>query len=118
MCEQNRNGIRRREHVEGGWVWRFCLERGGGRRSHRLDGGSVITRRADGVLHEQLVRSAVAILRDKLDRLVVQFKEANPSFYEEYYAARSVVDTRGGRSDNTDVQPAPLVTPTPTPVIA
>lgn len=75
----------------------------------------VITRRAAGDLQEQLVRSAVAILRNKLDRLVVQFKEANPTFYEEYYAARVIVDSRGGNSSNTDVQPTPLVTPTPAP---
>jgi hypothetical protein len=78
----------------------------------------VITRRAAGELQEQLVRSAVAILRDKLDRLVVQFKEANPTFYEEYFAARVVVDTRGNRSDNTDVQPKPTVTPALAPVSA
>lgn len=79
----------------------------------------VITRRAAGLLHEQLVRSAVALLRDKLDRLVVQFKEANPTFYGEYFAARAVVDARGGRSDNTDVRPTPISpTPTPTPVPA
>lgn len=50
----------------------------------------------------------------KLDRLVVQFKEANPTFYEEYFAARVVVDARGGHPDNTDVQPTPMVMPTPT----
>jgi hypothetical protein len=80
--------------------------------------GFRIIRRAANELQEQLVRSATTTLRDKLDRLVVQFKEANPTFYEEYYAARVIVDSRGGNSSNTDVQPTPLVTPTPTPVIA
>ena len=75
---------------------------------------NIITRRAANELQDQHVRSATAILRDKLDRLVVQFKDANPTLYEEYYAARAVVDTRGGNSGNTDVQPTP-VTPTPTP---
>jgi len=81
---------------------------------------SVITRRAAGELQEQMVRSASVILRDKLDRLVVQFKAANPTFYEEYYAARVVVDTRNGSSTDTDAQPTapvnPSPAPTPTPV--
>jgi len=79
---------------------------------------NVITRRAAGGLQEQFVRSATAILRDKLDRLVVQFKAANPAFYEEYYAARVVVDSRGGNAGNIDVQPTPIVTPAPAPVPA
>lgn len=79
---------------------------------------NVITRQAAGELQEQQVRSATAFLRDKLDRLVVQFKEANPAFYEEYFAARMVVDARGSSTSNTDVQPKPVVTPSPTPVPA
>lgn len=63
----------------------------------------------------QLVRAAVATVRDQLDGLVLQFKDVNPTFYEEYFAARAVVDARGGRPDNTDVQPSPTPAPTPTP---
>lgn len=66
---------------------------------------NVVTRRAAGEFQEQLLRDANTILRDKLDRLVVQFKAANPTFYEAYYAARVVVDARGGNSLNADVQP-------------
>lgn len=79
---------------------------------------SVITKRAAGELQDQLVRSTATILRDKLDLLVIQFKEANPTFYEEYYAARVIVDTRGGSADNTDVQPTPVNTPLPVPTPA
>jgi hypothetical protein len=64
----------------------------------------------------QLVRSAVAIVRDQLDGLVLQFRAANPNFFEEYFAARVVVDTRGGQSVNEDLdQPKPSPTPTPVP---
>jgi hypothetical protein len=73
-----------------------------------------ISRRTARGLQEQHVRAATAILRDKLDRLIVQFKTANPAFYEEYYVARVVVDSRGGNS-NTDVQPTPTPIPAPIP---
>lgn len=66
-----------------------------------------------------MLRDANTILRDKLDRLVVQFKAANPNFYQEYYATRVVVDARGGNSLNADVQPVnPSPAPPPTPVNA
>ena len=53
---------------------------------------------AAGHLVTQLVRDAVGILRDQLDGLMVQFQAASPNFYEEYFAARVVVDIRGGRA--------------------
>ena len=53
---------------------------------------------AAGQLLSQLVRETVGILRDELDGLMVQFQEASPNFYEEYFAARVVVDIRGGRA--------------------
>ena len=40
----------------------------------------------------QLVSEAVRILRDELDGLMVQFQDASPNFYEEYFAARIIVD--------------------------
>lgn len=79
---------------------------------------SQVTQSAAAQLLPQLVRGAVAIARDQLDGLVLQFKGVNPTFYEEYFAARIVVDSRGSRPDNTDAQPAPTPTPTPTPVPA
>src|SRR5262245_13060741 len=83
---------------------------------------SRVTQSAAAQLIPQLVRSAVSVLRDQLDGLVLQFKSADPSFYEEYFSARVVVDTRGGRSDNTDIAaaapPSPLTTPIHIPVPA
>ena len=42
-----------------------------------------------------LVRSGAAVLREQLDGLMIQFKSANPNFYNEYFAARTVVNNRG-----------------------
>ncbi len=42
-----------------------------------------------------LVRSGAAVLREQLDGLMIQFKSANPNFYKEYFAARTVVNNRG-----------------------
>jgi hypothetical protein len=47
-------------------------------------------------------RDAEAILDRRLDGLVVQFRDANPLFVEEYFGARKLVKrvaTRGGPSD-------------------
>src|ERR1051325_6905655 len=66
------------------------------------------TKSAAAQLLPQLVRSAVAILRDQLDGLMIQFKEASPNFYEEYFAARTVVDNRGSRASKADAT-APVV---------
>lgn len=74
---------------------------------------SRVEQSAAAQLLPQLVRSAVAIVHDQLDGLVIQFKAGNPAFYEEYFAARVVVDSGSGRSDNTDVQPTPQPAPTP-----
>ncbi len=57
-------------------------------------------------LLRNLVRDSVSILRDQLDGLMIQFKEANPNFYEEYFAARVVVDNRGARADESNIVPA------------
>ena len=50
-----------------------------------------------------LVKSGVSIVRDQLDELMTQFKEANPSFYNAYFAARVVVN-QGRRSKKTGAE--------------
>lgn len=72
---------------------------------------SLVERKAANELLPQLVRSAVETLRQQLDGLVIQFRESSPNFFEEYFAARVVVDSPGSQTD-TDVQP---VTPSPAP---
>jgi hypothetical protein len=51
------------------------------------------------------------ILKDCLDGLMPQFKDSTPEFFNEYFAARRIVNTPGSRSRNTT--PAPAPTPTP-----
>ena len=59
-----------------------------------------------------LFQQAVAVLEDRLDGLVVQFKESQPSFYNEYQSARMTVDATGGRTSKaTNVVPVPGTTP-------
>jgi hypothetical protein len=81
---------------------------------------SIVQRKAANELLPTLVRAAVDILNDQLDGLMPQFQDVNPNFYEEYFAARIIVDTHNG-AVNTDkkaaVTPA-TDTPTPTPVPA
>jgi len=77
----------------------------------------IVHRSAANQLLPQLVRSAVNILNGQLDGLMVQFKGNHPNFYEEYFAARVIVDARGAQA-NTDNKNSPLnknSTPTPTP---
>jgi len=49
-----------------------------------------------------LVKSGVAIVSEQLDQLMPQFKEAHPAFYNAYFAARVVVNSRGGRKEKKD----------------
>ena len=41
---------------------------------------------------EELVENAVDILNKKMDKVMLQFKYSNPSFYEGYNRARVIVD--------------------------
>jgi hypothetical protein len=65
-------------------------------------------------VRQGLVKSGVAVVRDRLNELMPQFKEEQPAFYNAYFAARVVVPQRGKREDKskaaTDATPA---TPTP-----
>lgn len=57
----------------------------------------------------KLLSLADTLLRDRLDKLVFQFKAANEDFYNKYTTARVIVDRAGGRSEPE--QPANVVTP-------
>ena len=41
---------------------------------------------------EELVESAVEVLNEKMDKVMLQFQFSNPSFYEGYKKARVIVD--------------------------
>ncbi len=51
-----------------------------------------------------LVDSGVAIVRDQLDELMPQFKEANPSFFNAYFAARVVVNQGSRKRDKAEAK--------------
>ena len=54
---------------------------------------------------------------DQLNGSMVQFKEASPNFYNEYFAARVIVNQPGSRTVpaeiNTTALPSPSTTATP-----
>ena len=70
-----------------------------------------VERSAATQLLTQQVSEAVRILRDELDGLMVQFQDASPNFYEEYFAARIIVDTSATHAES--VKPAPAPEPVP-----
>jgi len=70
---------------------------------------SLVGRSAATQLLAQLVGEAVRILRDELDGLMVQFQDANPNFYEEYFAARTIVDASATHAEAVKPVVAPAV---------
>src|SRR5437899_2005450 len=48
----------------------------------------------------QLLRQAAEILNDRIDGLIAPFKASEPAFYNEYQAARLIVDAASGRNGN------------------
>lgn len=58
----------------------------------------------------QQFSEADKILNKRLDKLVLQFKDAAPDFFNAYQTARSTVDIRGTRKVN---KPTPAPVPTP-----
>lgn len=56
---------------------------------------------------ETLFRDANTVLRKRLDKLVSQFAEANPTFVKEYDAARVVVDIHGPARKKASPVPQP-----------
>ncbi len=51
------------------------------------------------------------VLNKCLDKLVYQFRDSAPDFFNEYQSARSIVDLRGGRKPNDTPTPAPTPQP-------
>jgi hypothetical protein len=51
------------------------------------------------------------ILNDCLDGLMAQFKSSSTEFYNEYFAARTIVDTPSTRTRKATPPPAPVPTP-------
>ena len=57
---------------------------------------------------ETLIREGTTILKNRMDKLMVEFKGTNPDFYQEYFDARIVVNT-----GVVTPEPAPPVPPGP-----
>lgn len=69
----------------------------------RVNQGSAATQRL-----EILFRQAGTVLRKRLDKLMAQFKESAPEFWEEYQGARVVVDIHApAKPDKVAPTPAP-----------
>ena len=61
---------------------------------------------------EHLFDALDTVLKKRLDKLVVQFKESQSAFYNEYRAARRIVRTAGSRSTKeANVVPVPNTVP-------
>ena len=73
----------------------------------------VATSSAATVALAEQFTEADAVLGKCLDKLVYQFKDSAPDFFNEYQSARSVVNIRGGRKTVDTVTPAPTPVPTP-----
>lgn len=61
----------------------------------------------------ELFRQASAVLENRLDGLMVQFKESQPSFYNEYQSARVIVDaaSSGRATRNANIVSGTTSTP-------
>jgi len=61
---------------------------------------------------KKVIRQADTLLGEKLDKLVVQFQDSDPTFYNEYASARKVVLNAGSRSTKiSSVVPVPTAIP-------
>ncbi len=57
------------------------------------------------------------IVKQRLDKLMEQFRESQPQFFAEYKSARSIVDRGGGQTASPTPVPAASKT-TPAPAVA
>jgi hypothetical protein len=60
---------------------------------------------------EGLFAKVDTVLKGRLDKLAVQFKESQPAFFNEYQAARRIVSAGARASKVANVVPAPNTVP-------
>ena len=53
----------------------------------------------------RLIDLGDGLLTDQLDKLVLQFKDSEPEFYNNYTNARVIVDNASGRDSGEGAQP-------------
>ena len=81
------------------------------------DGLRVMPRQAQGAAAatrqlEQLLPEADQLLANRMDRLVWQFRESEPEFYEKYQVARTIVNAATtGAEPTATIVAAPVSTP-------
>jgi hypothetical protein len=56
---------------------------------------------------ETLIKDGTAILTNRMDKLMVDFKVSHPDFYQEYFDARIVVNTGAKGGDEPPAPPVP-----------
>ena len=56
---------------------------------------------------ETLIKDGTAILTNRMDKLMVDFKTSHPDFYQEYFDARIVVNTGAKGGDEPPAPPVP-----------
>jgi hypothetical protein len=56
---------------------------------------------------ERLIREGTAILKNRMDKLMVEYQVSNPDFYQEYFDARIVVNTGVVTPEPEPVPPTP-----------
>ena len=76
----------------------------------------IAKRRAATKSLPQRFGSADLILGDRMDKLALQFKGSAPDFFNEYQAARAIVDNPGGHKVNGNGDTNGTPTPAPQPV--
>lgn len=79
---------------------------------------TIATSAVTKALDEQF-RLADRIVKERMDKLMEQFRESQAQFFNEYKAARIIVDRGGGQSASATPAPAaPKSTPAPAPAAA
>ena len=78
---------------------------------------AIVERMLETVTFPQLLQDTSRLLRQRLDKLMTQFRSTDPEFYAGYVAARVIVSRRGGSTKTTATagNGTPPVTPPATP---
>lgn len=56
-----------------------------------------------------LITKNSELLRNRIDKLMLQFRKTQPEFYTNYFSAREIYDFNGGKKGNTPVEAPPQV---------
>ncbi|QQR85114.1 MAG: hypothetical protein IPJ76_10845 [Flavobacteriales bacterium] len=68
---------------------------------------AVTVRKGATTAIDKLVTEATAILTERMDKLMVEFKSSAPDFWQQYFDARIIVDLGGKEEDEEPPPPTP-----------